>query len=519
MLQFRKLFACLLPACLLLACGNAETILDNPEDDGGVLVVESSSSSSPGRFDPQYGADTSSGEPVDTAAIVALELGACTDSRKGDITRTTFCGSTCYVICDSSQWRYATMDERDVEGFPEDTLEGAIRKGNLLSLDRIYVFEGGRWRPLTFIEKKLGYCDSTLYDRIDSVRGSYYYCMAPEGDDNAEWAEIPAVQADYFLLPDTAREDDLFYGARSGRYFLYRQGSWHMAIIEDIIGYCFDRREGLVAKFSSGYVVCRGETWVPALREDILGECNDESEGNVRHVRAFEFKCVSGEWIPVNLHSHTVDSSFYWDASIDDLGRVRIDSATETSGYFFEYTDLPFSGNSSVEYPTSVNTMGSALRLAPLIGEYEGISVAVKVGMGYAKPFAGLGFNLWNGTVWSDSSQGVDIRQWKGLCFAYESDVPLTIAIVPEGGYILEGGNFHKVRLDARNQAGVVDIPFEEFVQDSGYGYPESLDVVLTSAASIVFYIESDSQEKYWFSIDAIGSLHECARWHESGKK
>ncbi|MBO4435723.1 MAG: hypothetical protein J5791_02430 [Fibrobacter sp.] len=519
MLLIRKLFACLLPACLLLACGNAETILDNPDVEDAVPVVESSSSSSLGRFDPQYGADSSLGEPVDTAGIVALELGACTDGRKGDIARTTFCGSTCYVICDSSQWRYATMDERDVEGFPADTIEGAILKGKLLSLDRVYVFEDGIWRPLTFVEKNLGYCDSAVYDKIDSVRGSYYYCMASDGDDNAEWAEISAVQTDYFLLPDSAEEEDLSYGARSGRYFLFRKGNWHMAIIEDILGYCFDEREGLVFKFANGYVVCRSDMWVPALREDVLGKCNEMFEGSIRRVRALEFRCDSGTWVATNLHSHAIDSAFYWDASVDDLGQVRLDSATKTAGYFYEYTDLPFSGNSSLVYPMSVNTMGSALRLAPLIAEYQGISVAANIDGGYSKPFAGLGFNLWNGNVWSDSSEGVDIRHWKGLCIAYESEAPLTLAIAPEGGYILEAGNFHKVRLEARSGVQVVEIPFEEFVQDSGYGNPESLDVVLASAASILFYVESSALQKFWFTIDAIGSLHECSRWREPGIK
>lgn len=514
------LFASVLAACNLLACSDSASVLDNPD---APTVPQSSSakssSSALGRFDPYYGADSASGEPVDTAGIVALELGLCSADRKNEIGRTTFCGSTCYVICDSSQWRYATMDERDVDGFPENAPEGSIRKGNLLSLDRVYVFEDGRWRPLTFVEKKLGYCDSSIYDKIDSVRGSYYYCMAPDGDGRAEWAEIPAVQADYLLLPDSAEEDDLSYGSRSGRYFLYRLGKWHMAVIEDVVGYCYDRREGLVAKFASGYVVCRSDIWMPALREDILGPCNAESEGNVRRVRAFEFACESGSWIPVNLHSHEVDSAFYWDASVDDLGRVRLDSATATAGYFYEYTDLAFSGNSSVEYPSSVNTMGSALRLAPLVAEYGAIPVEVKMGDCYSRPYAGLGFNLWNSRVWSDSSEGVDIRRWEGLCIAYESEAPLTLAIAPEGGFVLEGGNFHKVRLEARKQAGMINIPFESFVQDSGYGYPESLETVLSSAASILFYVEGEPEKKYGFVVHAIGSLHECVRWSEPGKK
>lgn len=530
-LLVRFLPACALSACMLLAgallaCDEDCTSLDNPEMDALMAELSSSissssleSSSSLGRFDPQYGQVANAGEPVDTAARVAEELGLCTVDREKEITRTTFCGETCYVICDSAEWRYATMDERDVDGFPKDAPEGSIRKGNLLSLDRVYVFEDGKWRFMTIVEKNLGYCDSSIYDKIDSLRGSYYYCMEPESGKHAEWAEIPAMQADYFMLPDSAKEDDLSYGERSGRFFLYRQGNWHMAVIEDVIGYCYERREGKVTKFGDAYVVCRSGMWVSAVRSDLLDECNADSEGKLRRIQRFEFRCGSGEWKAVSLQSHAMDSSFYWDALVDDLGRVRLDSATATSGYFFEYTDLPYSGNSSLEYPSNINSMGSALRLAPLVDEYGGISAAAKLGGGYQKPFAGIGFNLWNGRVWSDSAEGVDIRRWKGLCIAYESDKALTLSIAPEGRALLEGGNYHKVRLEARSGVQVVDIPFEEFRQDSGYGYPESLETVLASAASILFYIEGDAAGVYWFAVNAIGSLGQCERYRLPGLK
>jgi len=488
-----------------LGCDEANSTLEYPD-----FSADEESSSSAVRYDPQIG-DVA----VDSAyadSVISKELGVCSESRDGEISRTSFCGSTCYVICDSLFWRYASQDERDVEGFPEDTLEGSILKGRLLSLGRVYVFENGIWRLMTFVEKNLGYCDSTLYDRIDSVRGSYYYCMNTETG-TSEWAEIPPVQVDFTFLPDSAVEDSIILGARSERYFIYRKGGWRIATMENVIGFCYDDRYAETVNFLYGCFTCKDGIWEVATRDDILGECNEAREGSEGFFRPVDFVCKSGEWIPENLKSHEIDSSFYWDSSLDIEGRVSLKKSNRTSGYFFEYTDAMYAGSSIVNYPGSVRKNRYEIYLGPLVAELGKISATVEFGVEKREPFAGLGFNLWNGRAWSDSAEGVDVRKWGGLCFVYESDGPMTVSVVPEGGIVLGGGNFHKVRVPSSAKPQLVNLPFEAFKQDEGWGYPESIERVLASAASILFYMEGVSKEKKSYSVYAIGSLGECDQW------
>ncbi|WP_458449562.1 hypothetical protein [Fibrobacter sp.] len=497
-------------ACMGLfwdACSDASPYLDNPEQSGEDVIAESSSSV--GYYVPQAGKESSTGEPVDTAAIIADDLGECSDFRSGEITRTSFCGGTCYAICDSSMWRYATLDERDVYGFPKDTVEGAILEGRLMSYDKVYVFENGSWRPLTFIEKTIGYCDSSIYAKIDSVRGSYYHCV-PVEEGKSKWAEIPPVQVDYILLPSSAAEEDLVFGTRSNRYFLFRKGAWRMATIEEVVGCCYEEREAELVRFTNGYFVCKDDSWEPATRDDVLGTCSSAREGDSARVGHIEFECRSNSWAPVNLHSHTVDSSFYWDVSADDGGRVVLDSSTSSSGYFYEFTDVIYEGISSLRYPAHVRRDKNRIYMDQVVDEYQEIFVTADFGGGLPRPFAGIGFNLWNGMVWSDSSEGADIRKWKGLCIVYYSDAPLTVAIAPEGGVILEGGNFFKARMPSVSQPLLIDIPFESFMEDNDLGYPVSRESVLSSAASILVYLEGVAGHTNSFAIQAIGSLGQC---------
>lgn len=502
-----------------IACSDADSNLDFPGSEySSGEDFASSSSSSVGKIVPRVVSDSVKGEPVDTAFFIAQDLGACDELRSGEISQTTFCGVTCYAICDSLAWRYATMEERDVYGFPKDTVEGTVLDGRLLSLNNAYVFENGSWRSLSFIEMAIGYCDSSLYGKIDSVRGSYYHCVS-SGGEKSMWADLSPVLVDYMLLPESAAEEDIVYGTRSDRYFLYRKGAWRMATVEEVVGRCHRGREGDLVKFPKGYFVCKEGTWEPALRDDVLGACALDSEGVSANIGHIAFTCRSGRWIPENLHSHTTDSVFYWDAFTDNDGRVEFELATKTSGYFFEFTDAIYEGLSILRYPTQVRRNKSRIYTGPLIAENRELFATADFGTGLARPFAGLGFNLWNGDVWSDSSEGVDIRKWEGLCFIYESEAPLTIAIAPEGGVILEGGNFYKMRLPAAKQSYWIEIPYELFEEDEDWGGSESQDLVLSSAASILFYIEGVAKESKSFAIYVIGSLGQCEQWVRENEK
>ena len=488
----------------LIACGDSYTTLEPPDYGEDPLAGSSSSL----RYDIQTTADSLSEEIVDSAAVVA-EVGACTAERKGNIARTTHCGSTCYVICDSSGWRFASTDDRDKEGFPEDTVAGAVLSGRLVSLSNSYVFEDGDWRLMTFVEKSIGYCDSSVYGKIDSVRGTYYYCYEVKEDD-AWWARISPLLADMLLAPDDSSKGDVLVGPRSDRYMIYEDSVWRPATIYEVIGACSDERDGELVQYGETLFQCRQHNWMLADRKGAIGDCTPEKIGTERKIDSLKFVCGADGWEPVGLHSHKVDSSFFWNSLVDVDACVDVGTGTSTSGFLFEYTDEIYDGLTELEYPMYMKAVNNVVQLGSLVQKFGGLEAYAEFSYGFYRPFAGFGFNIWNEREWSPVAEGADIRPWKGLCVAYESDSPVVLAVVPEGGDALVGGNYHKVRLAAGYGHIVVDVPFENFAQDPGWGDAADLDVVLASAATVLLYIEGEPVTEGWFRIEAVGSLGSC---------
>lgn len=487
----------------LVACSEADSYLDNPNLDESAL----SSSSSALRYDTH--SPDSTQESVDTAAFIAEELGACTETREGEITKTTFCGETCFAICDSSLWRYATKLERDMEGFPEDTVEGAILKGNLLSLDHIYVFEDGRWRLMTFAERAIGICTPEIYSKIDSVRGIYYYCREIEKGGSA-WSKISAYRADEYLAPPGLYEGEIILGERSGRYLIYEDSLWHGATMSEVVGYCREERFDETLTFYGSVFRCNGNFWQLAERYAVLGDCLPALSGEKKFDGPLEFVCDGKDWNVVGLHSHKVDSTFFWDGYEDYEGRILLSEDSDSTGQFFEFTDGVYGGLSAASYPISLDMDKNGVELDQLVIKYGSIEAFATFLYGYGYPFVGFGFHVWNGAEWGDASEGADIRPWKGLCVGYESDSPLVVAIAPEGDAHLVGGNFHKVVLPPKDEPSVVNISFDEFRQDYDWGNGIVLDTVLASAASVLFYVEGKPMEKSWFRVGMIGSYGQC---------
>ncbi len=160
-----------------------------------------------------------------TVAKNETALGLCTEARNGEIGKI----DTTYFICDSKNWRKATVLEYDTYQFGAGN-DGEVRTGKV-NEDKYYVYENGAWRAsASEIENNLGACVSIRESEKHQLNGKYYIC------ENKVWKEITATE----------------YG----------------------LGYCTTAKNGAVEKLNDVYYICKTEKWnvATALEYDTYGK-------------------------------------------------------------------------------------------------------------------------------------------------------------------------------------------------------------------------------------------------------
>ena len=179
-----------------------------------------------------------------TVAKNETALGLCTEARDGEIGKI----DTTYFICDSKNWRKATVLEYDTYQFGAGN-DGEVRIGKD-NEDKYYVYENGAWRAsASEIENNLGACVTIREGEKHLLNGKYYIC------ENKAWKEITATE----------------YG----------------------LGYCITAKNGAVEKLNDVYYICKSEKWnvATALEYDTYGK-NCGTDGTI----------VSGEVSPSNKY-------------------------------------------------------------------------------------------------------------------------------------------------------------------------------------------------------------------------
>ncbi len=110
-----------------------------------------------------------------------------------------------------------------------------------------------------------------------------------------------------------------------------------------------------------------------------------------------------------------------------------------------------------------------------------------------------------------------DITAWEGLCFAYTSSVPLTIALDPNNDYDSDAfGNYfgddelemYSVELPVAKKRNVVDLKWEDFKAYSGIKVDLGLERTLTMVEAV--HIVESVAGPADFTIEQIGSLGQC---------
>lgn len=108
--------------------------------------------------------------------------------------------------------------------------------------------------------------------------------------------------------------------------------------------------------------------------------------------------------------------------------RTGKDAGTETSGYWFAYSDNDDGGKSKIVWPVPLGNEYASDAVDPVVdylGAYGGTAVLGKGTLDY-NPFVGVGFNI-GGETFGGSIAVVDVSSWGGICIAYSSEAPAVL--------------------------------------------------------------------------------------------
>jgi len=210
----------------------------------------------------------------------------------------------------------------------------------------------------------------------------------------------------------------------------------------------------------------------------------------------------------VAFAANTVNPTFYWDYSVepDDPSRVITGSPEETSGYWYYYNDENEQGTSSVRYPPEFDIniyYGSIFDL--LIEEYGGIKATVNLGEGAEYPYVGFGFNVWN-----EEQDGADISAWGGICLEYTSELNFSVELAVENDATITQYNNYKASVAKANYLNLVNLSWDKFRQDSGWGKEVARDSVLAKTAAIKLKFQGNAGTTGDFFLSNIGSFGMC---------
>ena len=116
------------------------------------------------------------------------------------------------------------------------------------------------------------------------------------------------------------------------------------------------------------------------------------------------------------------------------------DNGTETSGYWYVFSDQQDGGNSSIEWPVETDVMlGDDLGdgLNPVIEACGGVCGTFKLDAGEMKeePFVGIAFNVAgrekgeSGKPYGEALDVADVVKWGAICITYSVDVKVKLEL------------------------------------------------------------------------------------------
>ena len=207
------------------------------------------------------------------------------------------------------------------------------------------------------------------------------------------------------------------------------------------------------------------------------------------------------------LAANTVSPTFYWDYSVepDDPSRVITGSPEETSGYWYYYNDEDQGGTSKVTFPPDIETCIYCNNLDMLIEAFGGIKATVNLGEGAEYPYVGFGFNVWN-----EEQDGADITAWGGICLEYSSELSFSVELAVENDGTVTQYNNYKASVAKARYSNLVDLSWDKFRQDTGWGKEVARDSVLAKTAAIKLKFQGNAGTTGDFFLSKIGSFGMC---------
>lgn len=271
-----------------------------------------------------------------TVAKNETALGLCTEARNGEIGKI----DTTYFICDSKNWRKATVLEYDTYQFGAGN-DGEVRTGKV-NENKYYVYENGAWRAsASEIENNLGACVSIRESEKHQLNGKYYIC------ENKVWREITATE--YGLGYCTTAKNgiveklnDVYYICKSEKwnvatvleydtygwtagtegeikagsvnannYYIYKDSKWQETSIGTDLGICNSDKDGFVGVSGGVYYICKLKKWnvATALEYDTYGKtCStDGAIVGGRIIPTNKYVCDAGAFRVANEQEITLN--------------------------------------------------------------------------------------------------------------------------------------------------------------------------------------------------------------------
>lgn len=214
---------------------------------------------------------------------------------------------TCKLSLDSSLIvfngvRYACEDGSWREFSETENLLGYCNGSRFFRLDsirkddgyKVYVCDTAGWRTAKKYDY-LGYCGGDQYRKIDTLRTATdtaaYYC------DSTGWRL--AENTDYLKLCKPRNRGMVDTLKREDDTLIYTCDSlgWRKAIIEDLYGICDSLSTNKTAVFWNRNYVCRDNYWERfSTVEDSLGLCTSKRQGVIDTVGSSDYVCDQSEW-------------------------------------------------------------------------------------------------------------------------------------------------------------------------------------------------------------------------------
>ncbi len=223
-----------------------------------------------------------------TVAKNETALGLCTEARDGEIGKI----DTTYFICDSKNWRKATVLEYDTYQFGAGN-DGEVRTGKV-NEDKYYVYENGAWRAsVSEIENNLGACVTSRLSEVSKFGNEYYTCK------KSGWVLSTALEYDTYQWTAGTDGEVKPGSVISSNHYTYADGAWRATSndVEYEFGACVASRVGEKHLQDGKYYICENKAWKQITAEEYgLGYCTASNNGVVEMFNDVYYICKSGSW-------------------------------------------------------------------------------------------------------------------------------------------------------------------------------------------------------------------------------